>query len=197
MTLTRSRNTLVPLALDGTSASVPLMRQSVPLRIARTASYAAVDLLYGNSAFAMTVVLPNQNVDVNTLIESLTEAGWKSLEQSFSEQQSEFYFPRFQLTWKRLLNPDLRALGMGIAFDQADFTGMSPRGHDLVITNVIQKTFVDVNEEGTEAAAATSVGIGRTSAPAAIRVDRPFLFVIRERFSGTILFIGKIMKLPA
>jgi serpin B len=184
-------------ALDGTSASVPLMRQSVPLRIARTASYTAVDLLYGNSAFAMTVVLPNENVDVNTLAESLTEAGWKSLEQSFTEQQSEFYFPRFQLTWKRTLNPDLRALGMGIAFDQADFTGMSPRGLELVITNVIQKTFVDVNEEGTEAAAATSVGVGVTSAPAAIRVDRPFLFVIRERFSGTILFMGKIVKLPA
>ncbi len=184
-------------ALDGTTASVPLMHQSVPLRVAHTPAYTAVDLLYGNSAYAMTVVLPTPNVNVNTLTESLTGESWKALEESFSEHKSEFFFPRFQLTWKRLLNEDLRALGMGIAFDAADFTPMSPRGRELVITKVIQKTFVDVNEEGTEAAAATSVGIGLTSAPAAIRVDRPFLFVIRERFSGTIMFMGKIVKLPA
>jgi serine protease inhibitor len=185
-------------ALDGSTASVPLMHQSVPLRVAHAPSYTAVDLLYGNSAFAMTVVLPNPNVDVNTLAESLTEANWKLLEESFSEHQSEFYFPRFKLEWKRVLNPELTALGMGIAFfDGADFTPMSPRGRELVITKVIQKTFVDVNEEGTEAAAATSVGIGVTSAPSAIRVDRPFVFVIRERFSGTIMFMGKIVKLPA
>lgn len=152
-------------ALDGTTASVPLMHQSVPLRVSHAPTYSAVDLLYGNSAFAMTVVLPNQNVNVNTLVESLTGDSWKSLEQSFSEHQSELYFPRFKLEWKRVLNPDLTALGMGIAFfDGADFTPMSPRGEDLVITKVIQKTFVDVNEEGTEAAAATSVGIGVTSA---------------------------------
>jgi serine protease inhibitor len=186
------------VALDKTSSTVPLMYQSATLRIARAAGYAAVDLLYGNSAFAMTVVLPNPNVDINTLAESLTEESWKSLEESFSEQKSDLYLPRFQLTWKRELNPDLTALGMGVAFREgADFTPMSPRGHELVITKVIQKTFVDVNEEGTEAAAATSVGIGVTSAPPVIRVDRPFLFVIRERFSGTILFMGKIVKLPA
>ena len=184
-------------ALDGSTASVPLMHQSVPLRVAHTSTYTAVDLLYGNSAYAMTVVLPNQNVSVNTLAESLTGESWKELEESFSEHQSELYFPRFKLEWKRVLNEDLRALGMGVAFDAADFTPMSPRGRELVITKVIQKTFVDVNEEGTEAAAATSVGIGLTSAPSAIRVDRPFLFVIRERFSGTIMFMGKIVKLPA
>jgi serpin B len=184
-------------ALDGSTASVPLMHQSVPLRVAHTSSYTAIDLLYGNSAYAMTVVLPSPGVSVNTLAESLTGEAWKSLEESFTEHQSELYFPRFQLTWKRVLNEDLRALGMGIAFDEADFTPMSPRGRELIITKVIQKTFVDVNEEGTEAAAATSVGIGLTSAPAAIRVDRPFLFVIRERFSGTIMFMGKIVKLPA
>ena len=194
----KSQTTQAPfLALDGSKADVPLMHQSVPLRVSHAESYTAVDLLYGNSAYAMTVVLPNQNVSVNTLAESLTGDSWKSLEESFSEHQSEFFFPRFKLTWKRVLNDDLRALGMGIAFDAADFTPMSPRGRDLIITNVIQKTFVDVNEEGTEAAAATSVGIGVTSAPAAIRVDRPFLFVIRERFSGTIMFMGKIVKLPA
>jgi serine protease inhibitor len=195
----KSQTTNAPFfALDKTSSIVPLMHQSTELRIANTPSYSAVDLFYGNSAFAMTVVLPNPSVDINALAESLTGDSWKSLEQSFTEHKSDLYLPRFQLTWKRELNPDLTALGMGVAFrDGADFTPMSPRGKELIITKVIQKTFVDVNEEGTEAAAATSVGIGLTSAPPSIRVDRPFLFVIRERFSGTILFMGKIVKLPA
>lgn len=195
----KSQTTDAPFfALDKTSSTVPLMHQSATLRITHTPGYAAVDLLYGNSAFAMTVVLPNPNVDINALAESLSGESWKSLEESFSELKSDLYLPRFKLTWKRELNPDLTALGMGVAFHEgADFTAMSPRGRELVITKVIQKTFVDVNEEGTEAAAATSVGMGVTSAPPVIRVDRPFLFVIRERFSGTILFMGKIVKLPA
>lgn len=195
----KSQTTDAPFfALDKTSSTVPLMHQSAALRVAFAPTYSAVDLLYGNSAFAMTVVLPNPNVDINTIAESLTGESWKSLEESFSEHKSDLYLPRFQLTWKRELNSDLTALGMGVAFhDGADFTPMSPRGKELIITKVIQKTFVDVNEEGTEAAAATSVGIGVTSAPPSIRVDRPFLFVIRERFSGTILFMGKIVKLPA
>jgi len=186
-------------AFDKTTSTVPLMHQAdATLRIAHSSNYSAVDLLYGNSAFAMTVVLPNAGVDINAFAESLTGDSWKMLEESFVEQESDLYLPRFQVTWKRQLNPDLTALGMGIAFsDNADFTGMSPLGHQLAITHVIQKTFVDVNEEGTEAAAATSVGIGPTSLPPSIRVDRPFVFVIRERFSGTILFMGKIVKLPA
>jgi serine protease inhibitor len=195
----KSKTTNAPFfALDKTSSTVPLMHQSGTLRVAHTPTYAAVDLLYGNSAFAMTILLPEPGVDINTLAESMAGDSWKSLAESFSEHSSDLYMPRFQLTWKRELNTDLTALGMGVAFhDGADFTGMSPRGRELVITKVIQKTFVDVNEEGTEAAAATSVGIGVTSAPAPIRVDRPFLFVIRERFSGTIMFMGKIVKLPA
>jgi serpin B len=187
-------------AYDGTSTDVPLMRQSATLRIARGADYIAADLLYGNSAFAMTVVLPNQGVDVNAVAVSLTQANWNTLEQSFTEQKTDLYLPRFKLTWERLLNDDLTSLGMGIAFegDHANFTRMSPMGEHLYITKVKQKTFVDVDEEGTEAAAATSVGIGLTSVPQTviIRVDRPFIFVIRERFSGTILFMGKIVRLP-
>jgi serine protease inhibitor len=93
---------------------------------------------------------------------------------------------------------DLQALGMNVPFDgaRADFTRMSSAG--LYIQFVKHKTFVDVNEEGTEAAAVTNVGVGTTSAGLAeLRVDRPFIFAIRERFSGTILFIGKIVRIPA
>ena len=184
-------------AYDGTKPSVPLMNQTASFKVGSSQSFVAVDLPYGNSAFTMTVVLPNAGVDVNTVAASLSDASWNTLTQSLAVQKTMLSLPRFKLTWSSVLNPELRALGMGVAFDLADFTPMSPRGKELIITKVIQKTFVDVNEEGTEAAAATSVGVGVTSAPPPIRIDRPFIFVIRERLSGTILFIGKIAKLPA
>ncbi len=88
-------------------------------------------------------------------------------------------------------------MGMRQAFagGLADFTRLSPSmGRNLFISEVKQKAYVDVNEEGTEAAAVTSVGVGVTSAPPSIRIDRPFVFAIRERLSGTVLFMGKIVK---
>ena len=80
---------------------------------------------------------------------------------------------------------------------QADFSGMTP-GPQLYITKVIHKAFVEVNEEGTEAAAVTTVGVSVTSAPVypVMRVDRPYIFVLRERLSGTVLFMGKIVRMP-
>jgi serpin B len=93
----------------------------------------------------------------------------------------------------------MQALGMRAAFAQgADFTHMSPRGRELVISLLQQNTFVTIDEEGTEAAAVTTVGVALTSlpVPTLVRVDRPFVFVIRERLSGTVLFMGKITRLP-
>ena len=146
----------------------------------------------------MTVVLPDKGVDINAFTESLSESQWAAIDDGMRETGYDVYLPRFKLTWEKKLNPDLSGLGMGLAFTpyKADFTRMSPNGKDLFISEVIQKTFVEVNEEGTEAAAATSVGIMPTSLPPSIRVDRPFVFAIRERFSGTILFIGKVTRLP-
>ena len=186
-------------ALDGSSASVPLMTQTSSIAVATGGNYTAVDLPYGNSAFSMTVILPDKGTDINTFAEGMTIEKWKALDATFHVRETILFLPRFTLEWKRTLNPDLRKLGMGIAFDEgfADFTRMSPLGNKLIIDEVIQKTFVDVNEEGTEAAAVTSVGVTVTSAPAPIRVDRPFMFAIREKLSGTILFVGKIVKLPA
>lgn len=184
-------------SLDGSSTQVPMMYQSGRMRLAADADLDAVDLLYGNSAFAMTIVLPRPNTGVNDLLASLTQSRWETLQKSFAEREGVLYLPRFRLTWERLLNDDLTALGMGVAFSEIDanFSRMSPRA--LLISKVLQKTFVEVNEEGTEAAAATSVGMVPTSSPPTIRVDRPFILVIRERFSGTILFMGKITRLPA
>ena len=82
--------------------------------------------------------------------------------------------------------------GVRVYYEDTDFSGLSPRGRDLEISEVKQKTFINVDEEGTEAAAVTSVGVRVTSAPSSMVVNRPFLVVIRERFGGAILFIGKI-----
>jgi serine protease inhibitor len=182
---------------DGSVTTVPMMARGEGVQFAATPEYSAVDLPYGNSAFTMTVVLPNQNDDIDAFAESFDRAKWNALVGSLHDSNLEVYLPRFRVEWKRSLNDDLQALGMRLAFWNADFTPISPLGANLVISRVVQKTYVDVDEEGTEAAAATVVGMQLTSLPAAFRADRPFLVVIRERFSGTILFIGKIATLPA
>ena len=108
--------------------------------------------------------------------------------------------PKFKLRWEAVLNDALQSLGMELAFQggRADFTRMSSEGKLLYISRVKQKSYVDVHEEGTEAAAVTSVEIRVvcTCGPQVIRIDRPFVFAIRERLSGTILFMGKIVRPP-
>lgn len=186
-------------AIDGTSAPVPLMYQTSQMRYLATPQYQAVDLSYGNSAFTMTVLLPHSGHSVNELAASLTPSSWSQLTSALAPREIELFLPKFKLSWERQLEDDLTALGMGIAFREgvANFTRMSSLGQDMFITQVKQKAYVDVHEEGTEAAAVTVVGVGVTSGPPTVRVDRPFIFAIRERFSGTILFIGKVVKLPA
>jgi serpin B len=162
-----------------------------------TPDFAAVDLPYGNSAYSMTVVLPHEGKSIDAVAASLRAADWTTWMSQLHEGELDVYLPRFKLEWQRMLIPDLQALGIRDAFlDGADFTRMSPRGRELYISVVKQKTYVDVNEEGTEAAAVTNVGISLTSAPVPFRVDRPFVFVIRERLTGTIVFMGKIVRMP-
>ena len=185
-------------ALGGASQPMRLMSQKSTLPYLETADFQAVDLQYGNSAFSMTVILPRPGKDVNAAVAELTESAWSQLTAGFREAEIQLYLPKLRLEYERTLNDDLQALGMRLAFTTADFTPMSPRGRELFISKVKQKTFVDVHEEGTEAAAATVVAVAVTSMPLTpvMRVDRPFMFIIRERFSGTILFVGKIVRMP-
>jgi len=157
-----------------------------------------LDLAYGNADYGMTVLLPGPGTDVEAFISSLDRDLLGHLADSLQEQDVSVFLPMFRLEYKKTLNQVLSAMGMGIAFsDWADFTKINRQGR-LCISEVKHKTFVVVNEEGTEAAAVTSVGIGVTSGPSTpvFRADRPFVFAIRENKSGTILFIGKIV-LPA
>ena len=157
----------------------------------------ATDLWYGNGAYSMTVMLPAPQVNLEQVIQSMDRGTWNTIVAGLHESELDFAMPKFTLEYKRSLKPDLAAMGMGIAFsDFADLSGISTAA-SLTITRVDHKTFVDVNEEGTEAAAVTVGGVGTTSSgPPSMRVDRPFLFAIRERLSGTVLFVGKIVDMP-
>ncbi|MCI0696153.1 hypothetical protein L0337_29645 [candidate division KSB1 bacterium] len=156
-----------------------------------------MDLPYGDGDFSMTILLPSPQTPIDALVADLQHGNWQLWTKSFAKQTGNLSLPKFLLEYDLTLNDVLKALGTAIAFspDQADFTKMDKQG-GLFISKVKHKTFVEVNEEGTEAAAVTSVEIGRTSIgdAFAMRVDRPFVFVIRENHSGTILFVGKIVE---
>ena len=150
------------------------------------------ELPYGNTAFNMVLVLPPPGQSLDAFIAQLSKERWGELTEPAPPTELDVYLPRLRLEYKRLMNPDLAALGMGVAFtDAADFSGMYTSGPAVAISRVLQKTFVEINEEGTEAAAVTEVAMF-DSLPPSIMCNRPYLIVIRERFSGTIVFIGKI-----
>ena len=185
-------------AADGSARDVPTMQLEEPIRFASHNGFQAAELLYGNGAWVMTILLPAEGSSPAAVLASLTPDTWRDLDASFAEAKIILMLPKFRLEYRRSLVDDLKAMGMAIAFDQgrADFSGIADVSPErLYLTKVLQKSFVEVNEEGTEAAAATAVGVGVTSMPPSLIADRPFLFVIRERLSGTILFLGQINKL--
>ncbi len=152
-----------------------------------------LDMPYGNKAFSMTVILPNEGKTTANVLNNLTVDKWKNTLQGMSQHEVDVYMPRFKTKNKFLLNDELKQMGMRLPFDgPADFTGIA--NDDLVISRVIHDTYVEVTEKGTEAAAVTVVEIMETSMPLnpTFRVNKPFIYVIREKSTGVILFIGKM-----
>jgi len=184
---------------NGAAATVPMMTHGHAVRVgyARAEGVTVLDLPYGGEAFSMTIALPQDAAGIDSLVQGLSEERWRGWVAALDSGSFEVVMPKFALTYGLTMNDVLKALGMPSAFCDSwhpDFTRMNPTGA-LCITDVRHKAFVDVNEEGTEAAAATSVGIGFTSiGPTLVMVDRPFVFAIRERLSGTILFLGRVMN---
>jgi len=182
---------------DGSEKECKMMSHKNDHNYFENEQFQAIDLPYGNAEFSMTIFLPKPGTNIDSLIAQFSNDSWNSWISSFSSQEVNLYLPKFKIEYEISLNNVLCALGMSIAFDpgRADFTKINSDGN-LYISNVKHKTFVKVNEEGTEAAAVTSVEIGLTSVDGAItmRINCPFVFAIRENHSGTILFIGKIVE---
>lgn len=176
---------------DGTQVMVPLMWQKGEFLYTGNARYQAIELGYGGGAYSMVVVLPAEGERLADIVAELTPGWWDGLVAALDTVMLDVYLPRFKIEYDAYLNDPLVAMGMGTAFSpDADFTRLTPQ--PVCIQYVRQKTFVEVDEAGTKAAAATVGGVGAVSAPPMMRVDRPFLFAIRERFSGTVLFLGAI-----
>ena len=180
---------------DGTSRTVDMMKVVSDLSYHRGPGFQAVDLAYGGALFHMAVILPDPGKDLDELIGEVNDETWADLEGEFQITDVDLHLPRFELDFGTSLKDALGALGMEVAFTpEADFTGINPQ-EPLVIQDVKHKTYVKVNEEGTEAAAVTSVGgyvVTSVPMPTPLIVDRPFLFVIHDHHTRTVLFLGKV-----
>lgn len=191
----QTRTDVFQLPGGGSGEIEMMVREGVEgLRHQRGEGFEAAELLYGSGAFAMTVILPHEGTLPSRLVSGIDRATWDAWMAAFDDESpiEVLQLPKFRLEWEALLNDDLEAMGMGIAFGNADFSRLAEGGDGFVISKVRQKAFVEVNEEGTEAAAATAVNIADSGKPT-FRADRPFLFAIRERFSGAILFLGQLV----
>ncbi|MBN2030304.1 serpin family protein [bacterium] len=182
---------------DHSQVACRMMEQENDFDYFENADFQAVDLPYGNGQFSMTIFLPKSGQSVDDLIAELSWAKWITWMNQFRRTRGSLYLPKFTIEYKALLNDCLSDMGMGVAFDpeHADFTKINRNG-DLYISKVLHKTYVEVDEEGTEASAVTAVEISLTSIGGSegfvMRVDRPFFFVIREDHSQTLLFMGKV-----
>jgi len=180
------------LRADGSEVTADMMSMSdAEVSLGGGPDHQAAELPYGGGAFAMTIVVPSG--DVREFVAGLDEARWSSIVDGLGapSEIDLLSLPKLEVAYDAWLNDALRAMGMEVAFtDAADFTGMSEEG-GLCIDFVRQKTFLQVDEAGTKAAAATAVGV-RPTAFNGFVVDRPFVLAIRERLSGSLLFVGVI-----
>lgn len=186
---------------DGTTKDVPMMVQEATFNYLSNDIIQAVEMPYGASNYSMIILLPQYNKTLDDIIDQLSNENWNRwLSEFYETEKVQIHLPKFKFEYKNLLKDELINLDMGIAFDpgNADFSKINPNG-GLYISRVIHKTFIEVNEEGTEAAAVTLVEIiettssgGETFIP--FYVNQPFIFAIKEKYTNTIIFIGKVME---
>lgn len=182
---------------DHTVVQVPTMMIENPFNYYSDQNFQMLEMPYGSGKYSMLVFLPatgKTSGDVISLMNPENINGW--LEQ-MTEQKKKVYFPKFEFKFNNSLVDELIALGMTDAFNdaKANLSGISEEAQ-LVISEVMHKTYIKVDERGTEAAAVTGITIGTTSAgpDPSFRVDHPFVFAIREKDTRAILFIGKVMN---
>lgn len=188
---------------DGSSIDVDMMTLSEELDYFEKDGLQAVSLPYGEGEMNMQLFLPEEGADMEAFQEQFTLENWEEWQEAFSSREGQVKMPAFELEYEASLNDTLQSLGMTTAFDeQADFTKMVEETDEVWISDVKQKTFLLVDEEGTEAAAATSVEIETTSAPMPtdepflMEINRPFFLFITDDETGAILFAGKVASPP-
>lgn len=179
----------------GTVSQADYMKVNGAFNYLRGEDFSVVELPYGDSTFSMMVLLPAWNTTLDQLVAFLDEDRWEKLLSTPMVQNVQIEIPKFKYEFKILLNDPLINLGLGVAFGGgADFSRITPGG-GIYISRVIHQTFIDVQEEGTEAAAATIVEMRETSSPGGgsfFKADRPFLYAIKENSTSAILFMGTV-----
>jgi serine protease inhibitor len=180
---------------DKSEVQVDMMHSEMDLNLYANEIFTSVELPYGKGNWRMFLFLPKDDKTISDVEKVLTPDNWTNwLTKYDTVNEVQLSLPKFTFAYEESLKDALSAMGMEVAFtDAADFSGILPGG-GLLITDVKHKTFIEVNEEGTEAAAVTSVEVGTTSIGNFISFNRPFLFAIAEKTTGTILFIGRMMK---
>lgn len=184
---------------NGTSKDIPFMSLHEKLAYMENEIFQAVSLPYGknNHEMSMEIFLPRENIGLEELKKLLTQENWRKWNSQFNEKEGSVLLPKFQLEYEASLKETLKKLGMNTAFEKgANFSKMIQEDDPIWISQVKQKTFLDINEKGTEAAAATSAEMVtesfNTDGPFHMEINRPFVITITENKSQTILFIGAI-----
>ncbi|MBM3167589.1 MAG: serpin family protein [Chloroflexi bacterium] len=186
--------------LDGRQKKLPMMSQSGRYSYYQGKGFQAASLPYGQGRVSMYIFLPSKNSSLAEFQNGLTVEKWEWWMSKFHETNGDIVLPRFKLEYEVRLNNALQTISMGVAFDEnrADFGNMCPipPTPNVYISEVKHKTFVEVNEEGTEAAAVTPVEMSMRAVEKtfSLKVDRPFFCAIRDNQTETVLFMGSIVE---
>ncbi|MEA4936647.1 MAG: serpin family protein [Paludibacter sp.] len=182
-------------AEGGVQVKVDMMQQLDTFAYYQDDMAQYLDMPYGNKAFSMTAILPVYGKTTNDVLNAMNMQKWGDIQSEMTHQKVQVYFPKFKTKGKYELKDPLMEMGMIKAFsDEADFSRISD--WKLIISRILHSTYCDVNEEGTEAAAVTIIEFENTAMPEypVFNANRPFIFIIREKSTGVILFMGKMGK---
>jgi serpin B len=181
---------------DGGTKQVPIMHQEGDYSYYENEDFQAVSLPYGGGRLSMYVFLPREGNSLDSFVSNLNRKNWDQWMAAFASREGAIGLPRFKVDYTKDLSTSLSSLGMDSAFIGDAFPNMASV-QPLWIDRVVQKTYIDVYEEGTEAAAATGIGMTMgidSEQPFFMEVDRPFFFAIRDNQKGTLLFMGSIFE---
>ncbi len=190
-----SSTTSLPFYFDNnTQEDVETMTGEIPAKTFGTNEFSALELPYGRKNFSMVLIKPQHTL--NEFYNNFDDQIWQEITESFQNQENwvpvQVQLPKFSFEYEKTLNKILEEMGMVDAFSEAlaDLSGISEE--ELYVSFVKQNTFIDVNEEGTEAAAVTTIGINTESVGPVFFANKPFIFAIRERTTNTLLFMGSV-----